>query len=333
MNTETLNSIVPLTVKRWQRAHAEAEDAVRRQNKQPQYDHYFSMQVGEYPAWLTNAALVLLASIALGALVISAGKQLIATHLALVDLTTYGQVSEVWLNATLLITLLVGELGALTCSFAAAMFKRRVFRYASFAMAALALVANLTVFFKDPKPDVLVYQLFLTIGAPMVVLIVGYFAEQLLLTYFKQRSEALTAYSKAVDEWKTIEAHPAQHPTFAPLFYSNVIQQLREAQSPERRLLLDDLINTEPETYKWLVLREKARHEMALIIEEPARIAERSERSGTASEQSERKPSKQVQRALDWLAEHPQIESVRKAATEAGVSATTMQTALNWGKK
>ncbi|MEP7287051.1 MAG: hypothetical protein ABI947_14950 [Chloroflexota bacterium] len=118
---------------------------IRLEHSEPQVADYHRQSLSEYPQWFTNGLFALLGFIALGALFVSAGKQLAAADIVFEDLLSVtDRLSPFWVSASLIILLMVGEVGSLVFMTAAATVRSnklatRIFRGLGFYCAAIAL--------------------------------------------------------------------------------------------------------------------------------------------------------------------------------------------------
>jgi hypothetical protein len=268
-----INEISPLKVERWEAAHTLACEQIRTDAPEPLFEHYVRGMVSKYPPIVIKGLVAALLVLALGALFVSAGKQMIATDFVLSDLVQYGRVGSTWVDMSLLVTLLLGEIGALTFGLGAAIFSGRVgkviFRTAAIGSASLAVFSNITVTAIHPIPQAIVYQVLLTIGPPILVLAIGYFFERLLLSTLEARGTARQEWQTDHDAWEMVQRAPKTHPDYKLIFQRQIINQLRIGQTPERRKNLELYLMNVPDASKILILREYARHEMALGFDVP----------------------------------------------------------------
>jgi hypothetical protein len=269
-------NITPLKGEQWQVAWADAEKAVIALESEPNFESYIRVSISRYPSWLNTIMLSALAVIAMGALWISAGKQIAATELVLGSVVQHsaGRVSTFWLDMSLLVALVVGEVGALAFSLAVAIFGKRgrttivLFRIASIVCTGFALGGNATLTLRYPDATAPVFQWFLTLAMPLLVLGVGYVGEMFLLDILEHRLTARNKYEQDKAQYDFYQKTPSAHPMFKKVFHGNVKDQLLEAQNFQRKKLLHGLISESPQAVKLLIQREYARNEFSLVWDE-----------------------------------------------------------------
>jgi hypothetical protein len=276
---ELLAQIAPLNTTRWQRARGEAQEVIRKQFPEPRpNDFIWRARVSRYPVWLTGIILSALAIFAAGMFVVSAGKQVVASDLILHPLTgVYSRLSAIWVDASIVLILLSGELGAILFSAGAALFSAGVsvrigrlavhpvqlaFRLAAGACAAFALLANISVsaLHTNDMASVSAYGWFLTLMPPILVLVVGLFLERLLLGLLEARALARDEYEKAWLAWEDVQRNPERHPDFGRIWAAAIYEQLLRV-SPANRQKIEQAAELYPGFKTALILAERDRHE------------------------------------------------------------------------
>lgn len=274
-HTQNLLATAPnLTASEWSECVAAALTQTRESVAAPELSHYLSANVEKYPRWLMALILAGLSVVALGALFVSAGKQLAAGDLVLSNVLDHTvRVSEFWVGAGLIVLILLGEVGALIFGLSAGLLgrtnhARAVLRAFMVGCAGIALLANVTMTAAYPSHEALVFQWFVTLLAPTTVLGVGLVLENMLLSNLELRRAQLEKFEAARAEYLALQKAPDLE---APTVYRNflaqqVIERLTQktlTPSGQRGVAYKQftaMLNEHPELEDALVVREFTRH-------------------------------------------------------------------------
>jgi len=220
----TLVTPPPLTRSQWLDCEDKARSAVIASIPKPEKAQFEVENFAAYPRWLTLALTIGLLIVAAGALYVSAGKQLAAGDIVLKSVLTHtDRVNEFWVSTGLIVLVVMGEIGALTFGLSAGLLAqtrtaKRVFRAFMVMSAAIALLANISMTASYPQNEVIVFQWFITILAPSLVLGVGFVFENLLMQELEKRAARIKAFNDAVQFYHAVLRDPK---TALPERYQN----------------------------------------------------------------------------------------------------------------
>ena len=204
----------PLTRSQWLACEDKARSAVIASIPKPEKAQFEVEHFAAYPRWLTIALTIGLLVVAVGALYVSAGKQLAAGDIVLKSVLTHtDRVNEFWVSTGLIVLVVMGEIGALTFGLSAGLLAqtrtaKRVFRAFMVMSAAIALLANISMTASYPQNEVIVFQWFITILAPSLVLGVGFVFENLLMQELEKRAARIRAFNDAVQFYHAVLRDP-----------------------------------------------------------------------------------------------------------------------------
>lgn len=257
---------VSLTHERWTEVHEQAKQGIRNLETMPALAHYLRASAEEFPAWLTRLTAVVLGVLAMGALFVSAGKQLAAADIVLSNVALHSErVNGLWVSVSLIVLLLVGEIGALAFGIAGGVFgrtksSRMVFRVFMFASALVALLANVSMTYVHRVPDLELFQWFVTVFAPSIVLGVGLVGENILMAHLERRAEAVRKWQVAMERYQTSQITPEKHEAWSKTLAAHVLQAVRTAQPARLRKTFDETLHADPSFRQKVVLRELQLH-------------------------------------------------------------------------
>lgn len=281
-----LDDITGLDATRWKRARKQAQQTVISTVQKPDKRLFTGRAFGRFPAWVTAIMLIVLGVIAIAAFWISAGKQIAATDLVLMPVVhDYQRLSAGWADVSILLNLLLGELGTILFSLAAGIFQgdpirlgrlrfrplALAFRLAAVVCACFAILANVTItaLHAGAYANVAVFGWFMTFAPPVVVLWVGLFFERLLLATLEARTAARDAFNRDYDQYETVQRNPEAPPDFRRTWHLQIYDQLLRI-SPANRRKIEALVAENPVIRVELIKREFTRHEWAdFTIETP----------------------------------------------------------------
>jgi len=204
----------PLTRTQWLACEERARDAVIASIPKPDKAQFEVENFSAYPRWLTLAMTIGLLIVAGGALYVSAGKQLAAGDIVLKSVLTHtDRVNEFWVSTGLVVLVVMGEIGALTFGLSAGLLAlsktaKLVFRAFMVMSAAIALLANISMTASYPQHEVIVFQWFITILAPSLVLGVGFVFENMLMRELEKRAARIRAFNDAVQFYHAVLRDP-----------------------------------------------------------------------------------------------------------------------------
>jgi hypothetical protein len=268
----SVDEVRHISIESWNNAVDAAKKTVRESIPEPDFNEYLQSNIQELPSWVTKPVFAGLTLLALLALFISAGKQLAAADLVFGDLVHItDRVSPFWVSTTLIAMLLCSELGSLLFGLAAGIFHNRtaqlVFRAFSIASAFLALGANVTITAAHPVHDAVIFQWFITIFTPLIVLGVGFAYEHMLLGYLHARVNATHQYKADFEAYRTAQRTPERNPQYKNTLFRNVLNALRDAQPNNKKKLFEFSANTDPDFRRFVFLREYSRHTVTLDVD------------------------------------------------------------------
>lgn len=261
-----IHQFTSLTHDRWVKAYERARQIVRTSQSMPVLEYYIQSNHHHYPRWLVTSIAVALGVLALGALFVSAGKQIAAADIVLSNVAEHSErIGQAWVSISLIVLLLVGEIGALVFAVASAIFgrtkiSRLVFRAFMFASSLVAILANVSMTYVYRVTHLELFQWFVTIFAPCVVLGVGFVGENILLTYLEQRADAITRWKKDFEHYQLIQREPEKHESWARNLAVCILQELQSSQTGQLRKQFKELLNTDPSFRERIVLREMELH-------------------------------------------------------------------------
>jgi len=342
---ELISQLVPLTTARWETARTRAEELVRGRIKAP-LKAQFTVTDSEYPQSLIVAVLALMVIVAMAAFYISAGKEIMAGDMISAILATASvRISPAYVSGVLVAILLLGECGALLFGLAARIFGQRrivlVFlRVCQGGCVLIAMMSNATVTLAYPVVAAMVFDWFITLAAPALVIGIGLIIEELIASWLLVRQQAIDNYNRAMANWRQAVDDPAKHPDFNRIWGESILEQLIGA-SKHNRETIPALIDETPQIRAVIVSREYQRHQwgfdpstaidvsaqfqsfMHVSVNRPqTAINSVNNVSGVSGNTKQPSPSEQL--AIDWLMANPDkiSEPNRTVAIEAGMSPT-----------
>lgn len=233
-----INRVRWLSPSQWNECIDLAVIEARSQHPLPKLDDFLNSVVPEYPEWVTKRLTILLFLVAIGALVVSAGKQFETADMVLSRVTDATiRVSQFWQSTSLIVLLGVGELGSLLFSLAAGIFgaeskaNKVVFRSFQILSAIIAIGGNIASTALHTIPEIWLYQWFLTLFLPTLVLGLGLFLEHLLLSGLQHRAKATLAYNIAVEKFKTFNDTIHTTGEYLDALARYVLNKLQEIQA------------------------------------------------------------------------------------------------------
>lgn len=263
-----LKDVKNLKRDQWTTAFTNAKEEIRNMLVRPVEEMFKINRREEYPRWLIVLIMVVLSLIGTFALLISAGKQLASFDMVYSEVTQYtNRVGTGWVDIALLASLLLGELGALAFSFAAAMFQRAapttrwMFRIFQAACMFLALGGNVLMTLQHPLEGWgLAFQWMLSLLLPSLVIGIGMFLEEMYKQSRERQQKADEDYENALDEYKEFQEHPEKHPSFPDVIVVHLLQALKMAQTTKYRQMFEDAINESEEFRDKVIEFQLAKH-------------------------------------------------------------------------
>lgn len=251
-----------LSLDQWNACVDETKKKIKSDNPAPDLDQYLNTGIDELPPALSNTLIGLLILVAVGALIVSAGKQLIVANLAFSDLLKVTDtLSPLWLITAMIVSLMVGELGCLLFALGASIFPsgRHILRVFSIGSASIALIANITVTALHPVEGVVWFQWVTTLFFPLVILGIGYMCEIILVKRVDKRRTAIQRYNEAFAAWQPIDAAPEANKKYKKELYHIVVAALRSVQATQK-LRAWDVAITNPIFCRDVFLAEYVRY-------------------------------------------------------------------------
>lgn len=272
-NLPTLNFPM-LDSMQWQNSKKQAANMVNNKVTKPNRKDFYSEDRSPYPKLLTGGLTIALLFIMAFTFAFSSTKQIIATSQVVDSLSTMFGISQDWLNATAILWLFAGEIGALVFSIGAAIFPGEpvvifnrsirpfmwIFRFASISCAGVAVLANVAVTQLDPNSSIPVYQWVVTFAAPMLVLAIGLFFERMILAYMVDRKENQLRYELAKMEYDKVVSDPENHKDYHTIHRQIIWDMLTKV--PKRRDLLRQYTQVDEKYMLAIVETEETSHEL-----------------------------------------------------------------------
>jgi hypothetical protein len=270
--TLSVDDVRHMSAEQWANAVDSAKKTIRESNPEPDFNGYLQSNIQDLPGWVTTPVFIGLTALALMALYVSAGKQLAASDLVFGDLIhVTDRVSPFWVSTTLIAMLLCGELGSLLFGLAAGIFPnktaQRIFRAFSISSALVALGANVTMTAAHPVQNAAIFQWFITLFTPLIVLGVGFAYENMLLTYLHARLSATRQYKADYDLYRIAQRNPERDPQYKNLLLRAVIDALRDSQPNAKKKVFEYAAHTDPDFRRFVFLREYSRHTISLDVD------------------------------------------------------------------
>jgi hypothetical protein len=268
----SVNDVRHVSAEQWANAVDSAKKTIRESNPEPDFNGYLQSNIQDLPGWVTTPVFIGLTALALMALYVSAGKQLAASDLVFGDLIHLtDRISPLWVSTALIFMLLCGELGSLLFGLAAGIFHdkapHRIFRAFSISSALVALGANVTMTAAHPVQTAVIFQWFITIFTPLIVLGVGFAYENMLLTYLHARVSATRQYKADFDLYRIAQRNPERDPQYKHTLFRNVLNALRDSQPNAKKKAFEYAAHTDPDFRRFVFLREYSRHTISLDVD------------------------------------------------------------------
>lgn len=253
---QTINLPAIMSLSQWQAAERKAGEDVCRAVHPPQERDFTAASFSKYPRWLSTGMGIVLILVASGAFWISAGKQIVASDMAMGYLTDSSRLSASYVSIAIVCGLLFGELGTFLFGLASAIYDgqavKMVFRVAALVCAAFAVISNVTVtaLHVHQQQDIAAYVWFITVAAPVLVLALSLALERQVLAVLDERAKAATEFEiarRAFDGWRL---NPASHPDYQRYLCLRVMEVYR------RKLGTGNTILNEPEIIQAVFIRD-----------------------------------------------------------------------------
>ena len=355
-----LAEVKHLTAAKWQETIGKAEQLVMKRVKVPQRAS-FAQTDSRYPPRLVALVIGLMVVVALAAFYISAGKEIAATDTLFEDLVQhYPRLSAAYVEVGIVMALMLSELGALLFGLGSRILTARrglsaTLRAFQLVCVVLAIVGNTTITMAHPVVEALVYDWFLTLAPPALVIGIGLLIEELLASWLSNRQEAISAYRQAVEHYQSVIADPQAHQDFHRVWGQCILEALLAIRHTQE--LLGDLLESNPRFGALIVRREWEHHQSDLdprqtngvssVLPALPTHAKQNKTSETQvvlpvlpqnsdvspndneTKQNAKRPSPALDRALAWFAANPDRlnDNHRALALETGMSATSLYNA------
>lgn len=332
-----------------------ASEKVRSQIRPPLKKNYQAESVSIYPRWYLAGIITVLLMVLTFSFVISAGKQAAAMGLILDPLPgKFSHLSALWSNLSIAFMLALSELGTVLFLVAAGTLGRTVepvrigslcfnplkwsFRFFAVLCAAYAIVSNTTITALDLVQSAVVLQWLVTLGIPSIVLGLGMMLERMIVDALDARSEAQAYYKKAYQDYEMFVADPTLHPNYPVVLTDMLYQEMLHVRAVQG--IIKSLIDADPRYKGRIVSAEyKSQQEAAqidlnidvsaLVLPVAYELPRIEAKSVSRRVSSSKTDTGATDKAFKWLEANPGHGlSIRKAASEAGVSAPAMQRAM-----
>lgn len=326
-----------LTNDRYQTAYTDAENNARKHIHKPDFDQFSNTGVQLYPAWFSRLIGGLLLAVLVFSFWVSAGKQIATAGMVLDDLPgDYAHLSTLWSSVGIIAALLLSEAGAVFFLVVAGTLTNRsragslIVRSFAILCAGIAVIANVTITQMHPVPDALAYQWLITVGVPLIVLGLGYTAEQIIVSSLHARALQTAAYNAAMVKYEQLYNDPTQLQDWGRYLGDSLWRELNRYKDTREMLLIagdDPGFKTRVLTAEYQSQKSGANFLLS-AVSVPKNIPETTQETPneTAQERANRWLTKQNETILGTM-------SISEMADSAGVSRTTMFRARrNYGK-
>lgn len=272
-------AIVPLSTKGWEDARSRAEAVITGRISTPLRSQFRAAD-SQYPPQLIGVVVALMIAVALAAFYISAGKEIAVVDTVMRGLVVdYARLTLAYVEIAILAALMLSEFGALLFGLGSRVLATRralsrVMRAFQFTCVSIAILGNITITMAHPVVEAFVFDWFLTLAAPVLVIGIGLIVEELLATWLIARQEAIAKYNAALKIWQQATANPETHPDFYSVWGEEILDQLNR-RSAHNKKLIAELLDADPGLRIVIVSLEWARHDWQFTADIAADIAGR----------------------------------------------------------
>lgn len=317
-----------LTNDRYQTAYAEAENNARKHIHKPDFNQFSHAGVQMYPTWFSRLIGGLLIAVLVFSFWVSAGKQIATAGMVLDDLPgDYSHLSTLWSSIGIVAALLLSEAGAVFFLIVAGTLTNRsrvgslIVRLFAVLCAGIAVIANVTITSMHPINQALAYQWLITVGVPLIVLGLGYVAEQIVVNGLRARAEQTAAFNVAMVKYEQLYNDPTVLPDWGKYLGDSLWRELNRYKDTREMLLIagnDPGFKTRVLTAEYQSQKSGANFLLA-ASNVPKTIPDKTpgETDETAQERATRWLMKQDETRLETM-------SISEMADGAGVSRSTM---------
>ena len=280
--TLSYDAIPHLTSTRWEKTIAKAKNQVLASLMEPRVEDFERPSTSRISPRARKYIIAALLVVALAAFWISAGKQISAFTKVFEPVAQDSEhLNWVWIDASIVFGLALGEVGTILFSVVASalpgrpvrMFGRDVyifgliFRLFAIMCAGLAVLANVTITALHDNQGFTVFAWFVTLAPPIVVIGIGLIIESMYMAGHIEQEATLRAYSIAREEYEKWRERPDLHPTFNRRWYASIYEEITYLQEP--KMLCRALIEQDGEMVakSEIIRREIAAHEFWAALE------------------------------------------------------------------
>jgi hypothetical protein len=296
-------AIVPLSTKGWEDARSRAEAVIAGRISAP-LRHQFRAADSQYPPQLIGVVVALMIAVALAAFYISAGKEIAVVDTVMRGLVVdYARLTVAYIEIAILAALMLSEFGALLFGLGSRVLAThralsRVMRFFQIICVLIAILGNITITMAHPIVEALVFDWFLTLAAPVLVIGIGLIVEELLSTWLIARQSAISKYNDALKAWQQATADPESHPDFYAVWGEEILDQLNQ-RSPRNKKVIAELLEGDPGLRIVIVSLEWARHDWLFTANVAAEIS--GKLAGNSGNSSNSGQSPQPQSAVSTI--------------------------------
>ena len=352
-----------LSADRYGAVEEKARQRVRERIRKPEFSMFAEGSISSRPKWLIYSIMTLLFIVMAGAFVFSAGKQVAVISMLIDELPgQYQRLSTTWATLAVGSTLLVSEFGSVLFMVSAGVFggeKVNFWRFAvspyamlfgvfAIACASLALICNVAVAAIDTPASVSAVSWFTSVLIPSIVLGIGVILERIILGDIERRDAQRINYGVALKQYQLAIADPTSDPDYGlvltPLVFEEIMRLKRDRDIVIAAMESHGFSIDDPRVVAQIVKIEVRHHKVLNALEvvddlfvvsdvpkRPETLIDAPQTGRLPAGVSETKETlpPAVQKAVQWLKEHPETASqpVRAVAAQAGMSTASIQRA------